>query len=918
VTQGEIDAGQVDNTATADSTETPPTSTPKTVPLPKVPALSLTKVGSLDMTVVAPATRVDVGDEVNYTLTATNTGNTTLHAVAISDPKLGTLTCTQPVTLAPGAQLVCTGSYTVTQGEINAGTVDNTATANSTETPPTNTPNTTPLPQVKTLSLDKTATESSYFFAGDTIHYQYLVTNTGNTSLAGPVTVADDKTTVTCPAVTTVGNNDALFDPGESLTCTATYSVVAGDITAGSITNHATASAAGVDSNQDSVTIPGTTPNADLAVTKSSSPNPYTAGAPLVYTITVKNNGPQAVVNATVTDTIPAAITNVTWTCTITTGTGNCDDPSGTGNTIATTVDLANGAVATYAVSGDVNAGTTGTITNTVTVTTPPGMLDPSPGNNVATDTNPTTVIQADPAIAITPGSTSVGVGATVPLTIPVSNNGPSAASGVKAVVSIPSGYGFIAASGAGWTCSLLVNLVTCDFAGSFAMGATNQIALQLAAPGSTGHATVHTSVTSVTTDMNAANNDASADIDVTQATPPASPKADLSLVKTASAARVATGEQITYTLTATNNGPDTAQSVTMTDTLPTTITYVSASGSGWTCSAASNVVTCTRDSLASGAAAIVTVVGTANHGGTSVVNAGSVTSKTPDPSSTNNTATVTVDVTAKADLVMTKTVSGPTYVPGGKLAFTVTVTNKGPDDVAGARVRDVVPAQLDHVSWTCSAVGGSCGSFSGTGSLDQLVDVTVGGRVVFTVVGTVGDSAPATMANTATVTPPAGTLDPVLANNRDGVQAKLGVVPTRLAVSITPEVATLTSGIPIPVTVKTTNVGKATAKGVVTCLSLPAGITVAQAKGGFLLQSRAIAQAKGGAAAQSQYCWRTKTLVKGAHVTFHLKIRGDSRIAGRVRLVAQAQASNAPRVADRSRLVVLSDKIVHTGGFTG
>lgn len=86
-----------------------------------------------------------------------------------------------------------------------------------------------------------------------------------------------------------------------------TYTVLAADITAGSITNHATAAAAGVSSNQDSVTIPGTTPNADLAVTKTSTPKPYVAGAPLTYTITVTNHGPHAISNGTVSDTIPVA-----------------------------------------------------------------------------------------------------------------------------------------------------------------------------------------------------------------------------------------------------------------------------------------------------------------------------------------------------------------------------------------------------------------------------------------------------------------------------------------------------------------------------------------------------------------------------------------------------------------------------------
>ena len=80
-----------------------------------------------------------MGDEVDYTLTATNAGNVTLTGVTIVDPKLGTLVCTppQPATLAPGAQLVCTGSYTLTQADLNAGHVDNTATADSDQTPPT-------------------------------------------------------------------------------------------------------------------------------------------------------------------------------------------------------------------------------------------------------------------------------------------------------------------------------------------------------------------------------------------------------------------------------------------------------------------------------------------------------------------------------------------------------------------------------------------------------------------------------------------------------------------------------------------------------------------------------------------------------------------------------------------------------------
>ncbi len=97
---------------------------------------------------------------------------------------------------------------------------------------------------------------------------------------------------------------------------------------------------------------------------------------------------------------------------------------------------------------------------------------------------------------------------------------------------------------------------------------------------------------------------------------------------------------------------------------------------------------------------------------------------------------------------------------------------------------------------------------------------------------------------------------------------------PTRLQVTITPETATITSGVPIPATVVTKNIGKETAKSVLTCVSLPPGITVAKANGGF--------------ARQGSYCWRTKSLGPGANVAFKLKIRGDARLAERIRLVAR------------------------------
>ena len=134
--QADLNSGAVNNAATADSDQTPPTQTPSTVPLP-VPSLSLAKSGTLDSTVVAPANRADAGDKVHYTLTATNAGNVTLTGVTIVDPKLGALVLhAAGLRWRRGLSCVCTGSYALTQADLDGGQVANTTTGDSDQTSP--------------------------------------------------------------------------------------------------------------------------------------------------------------------------------------------------------------------------------------------------------------------------------------------------------------------------------------------------------------------------------------------------------------------------------------------------------------------------------------------------------------------------------------------------------------------------------------------------------------------------------------------------------------------------------------------------------------------------------------------------------------------------------------------------------------
>ena len=221
----------------------------------------LVKSGTVDLSKVAPVDVANPGDTINYAFTVTNTGNVPLTGVTVSDPLLPALNC-QAVNLQPGDEvsLSCTGHvYALTQADITAGKVDNTAIASG-DDPQGNAVEdddqvSKPLQGVPGLVLVKSITSGSPFDSvGDVINYSYKVTNIGNIALIGPITVADDKATVTCPAVSTVGNLDSELDPGESVICTASYSVSLTDLNAGKVTNIAMASAGGTNSNEDSAT----------------------------------------------------------------------------------------------------------------------------------------------------------------------------------------------------------------------------------------------------------------------------------------------------------------------------------------------------------------------------------------------------------------------------------------------------------------------------------------------------------------------------------------------------------------------------------------------------------------------------------------------------------------------------------------
>jgi uncharacterized repeat protein (TIGR01451 family) len=119
---------------------------------------------------------------------------------------------------------------------------------------------------------------------------------------------------------------------------------------------------------------------------------------------------------------------------------------------------------------------------------------------------------------------------------------------------------------------------------------------------------------------------------------------ADLSVSKTDSPDPAHVGQKLTYTIPVTNNGPDGATGVTLTDSLPKTTGFGSVSTTQGSCTRKKMTVTCSLGTLASGATATVTIVVKPTQKGT-ITNTVSVLGSPTDPNTANNTATATTTV---------------------------------------------------------------------------------------------------------------------------------------------------------------------------------------------------------------------------------------------------------------------------------
>ncbi|HEY4126465.1 MAG TPA: CshA/CshB family fibrillar adhesin-related protein [Gammaproteobacteria bacterium] len=226
-----------------------------------------------------------------------------------------------------------------------------------------------------------------------------------------------------------------------------------------------------------------------------------------------------------------------------------------------------------------------------------------------------------------------------------------------------------------------------------------------------------------------------------------------------------------TYTLTTTNNGPDQyapTDTVTVTDTLPTGETFASASGSGWSCGAVGQVVTCTATNVTvnsgSSLPAIILNVNVASNAPTSLTNTVSVASNPSlDFNLANNTTTDTTTIVVPDLTGSTKSVLNPgggDYNVGDTVQYTITLNESAGVAAVGASVTDDVPPNLSGFS-VVSIPSGATDSSTNTGGANgdgrlNITGITVPANgsvtIVFTAQVASGTADCTTIDNTATV----------------------------------------------------------------------------------------------------------------------------------------------------------------------
>ncbi|ASZ10867.1 DUF11 domain-containing protein [Chitinophaga pendula] len=795
--QGSVKAaftGKINNSATATPAGQPPvTSNITTTEIVNQPAVKVVKTG--------PAS-IAAGENVVYTITLTNDGPSDAPNVQLQDIVPAAVIRTSWSTNANGAVITSgatgTGNNVQLVASIPAGTGNNvvvtirgTVDSSFTGTSLVNTATATPAgkdPVTSTIttavtnkpSLLVTKAGATVARAGDSLIYTITIRNAGP-SVAGNISIADNLpaglsgsnwTATAAGAGTTVS---ATSGTGTAINITGTLPPGANDVitlvirtkidaafTGASVNNTVTVTPAGQPSVQSQITTT-VSREADLVVLKSGPVNAL-AGDSIFYTITVKNNGPSDAAGIQITDNMPAELTGATWSAT-TTGTGVTITPaSGSGNISALATIPANAGTVTILVRGRIAPGTNSmTITNTATAVPPAGVTDPSPATGIVV----TNLSKDADLVIVKTGPANKAAGEQISYELRITNRGPSTVTGATIQDVLPSGITNISATtateGTATVTPVVINgqMVSLTATISPDNGDAVRVTIRgIVDPAATGRI-VNTASVTLPADVHETDpstNSSEIGTDITT-------KVGI-LISKSGPASVNVGDEIVYTMELSNNGPSDANGVVVTDAVPAgidpatwswTATVQGVAGVSATSGTGNISVTANVGGSSSGK-----VIFTA-RGRVTAAASGAIVNTVVASFGGDESSTFVTTVNNSVDLRISKTAPA-TIAAGDTIVYVVNVRNVGPASLTGGTINDVVPANVQGVTWTAETGGGATANpasgSNNTININTNIPVNTG-FVRITVKGKVNPAFTGTLTNTASATPPAGVVDP-------------------------------------------------------------------------------------------------------------------------------------------------------------